>query len=116
MIRVSVMYPNQKGTTFDMTYYCKHHMPMVRKLLGVALKELVVEEGVAGGGPGGPAPYVAVGQLVLDSVESLQTVFDPHAQQIMGDIPNYTNSQPIIQISEIKLELQTRGPNEDARL
>ena len=105
MIRVSVMYPNSKGTTFDMTYYCDRHMPMVRKLLGSALKELVVEEGIAGGGPGMPAPYLAVGQLLFDSVESFQTLFDQYAQQIMGDIPNYTNSQPTIQISEIKLEL-----------
>ena len=105
MIRISVMYPNQKGTTFDMAYYCQRHMPMVRELLGEALKQLVVEEGIAGGGTGEPAPYVAVGQLVLDSVQSFQKIFDQHAQQIMGDIPNYTNSEPVIQISEIKLEL-----------
>ena len=27
----------------------------------------------------------------------------PHAQAILADIPNYTNSQPTIQISEVKL-------------
>ena len=30
MIRVSVMYPNSAGATFDMAYYTRKHMPMVR--------------------------------------------------------------------------------------
>jgi len=27
----------------------------------------------------------------------------PHAQSILADIPNYTNTQPTIQISEVRL-------------
>ncbi len=30
MIKVSVFYPNQEGSKFDMAYYCASHMPMVR--------------------------------------------------------------------------------------
>jgi uncharacterized protein (TIGR02118 family) len=41
--------------------------------------------------------------LYFDSVESFQTAFGPHAGAIMGDIPNYTNVQPTIQVSEVKL-------------
>jgi hypothetical protein len=37
-------------------------------------------------------------------VEAFQTSFDPHAQVILGDIPNYTNTQPIIQVSEVRLD------------
>jgi len=33
MIKVSVFYPNDKGSRFDMTYYCDRHIPMVRRLL-----------------------------------------------------------------------------------
>jgi hypothetical protein len=36
-------------------------------------------------------------------VESFQISFGPHAGEIMADIPNYTNAEPVIQISEITL-------------
>jgi uncharacterized protein (TIGR02118 family) len=45
----------------------------------------------------------ALGHLLFDSVEAFQAGFGPHAQEIMADIPNYTNVEPAIQISEVKL-------------
>jgi len=103
MVKVSVMYPNHEGTKFDMTYYINRHIPMVRQLLGSALRGVSVEQGISGEGPGSPASYVAMGHLLFDSVEAFQTSFGPHAQAIMEDIPNYTNSGPIVEISEVKL-------------
>jgi len=103
MVKVSVMYPNHEGTKFDMTYYINRHIPMVRQLLGSALRGVSVEQGISGEEPGSPAPYVAMGHLLFDSVEAFQTSFGPHAQAIMEDIPNYTNSVPIVEISEVKL-------------
>jgi uncharacterized protein (TIGR02118 family) len=41
--------------------------------------------------------------LLFDSVGAFQTSFGPHAQAIMDDIPKYTNVEPTIQISEVKL-------------
>src|ERR1700738_2028118 len=78
-------------------------MPMVQQKLGPACKRMAVEEGIAGGAPGMPATYVAMGHLYFDSTEAFQTAFAPHAQAILADIPNYTNTQPTIQISEVKL-------------
>jgi uncharacterized protein (TIGR02118 family) len=103
MIKVSVMYPNQQGTRFDMSYYCTNHIPMVRQLLGSALKNVAVEEGITGMTPGSPAPYVALGHLYFESVAAFQAAFMPHAAQIVGDVPNYTDSQPTIQISSVKI-------------
>jgi len=103
MIKVTVVYPNNPGSRFDIAYYCKTHIPLVQRLLGTALKGVAVEQGIAGGTPGSPAPYLAIGQLQFDSVEAFQASFGPHAQKIMADIPNYTNVQPVIQISEVKL-------------
>jgi uncharacterized protein (TIGR02118 family) len=78
-------------------------MPMVREKLGAACKSAAVEQGVAGGAPGAPATYAAMGHLYFDSVGDFQSAFGPHAEAIMGDIPNYTNITPVIQISEVKL-------------
>jgi uncharacterized protein (TIGR02118 family) len=49
MIKVSVLYPSGAGKTFDTAYYCNKHIPMVRQLLGAALKGVGVEQGIAGG-------------------------------------------------------------------
>ena len=103
MIRVTVVYPNTEGSRFDINYYCKTHIPLVERLVGSALKGVAVEQGVAGSAPGSLAPYLAIGQLQFDSAEAFQASFGPHAQEIMRDIPNYTNVQPVIQISEVKL-------------
>ncbi len=44
-----------------------------------------------------------MGHLLCDSIEAFQASFGLHAQAILGDIPNYTNTQPTVQISEVNL-------------
>jgi uncharacterized protein (TIGR02118 family) len=103
MIKVSVLYPNEEGKKFDMDYYCNSHIPMVQEKLGAALKGGAVEQGLGGIEPGSPATYVAMGHLLFDSVEAFQSTFEPHAETIMADVPNYTDIQPVFQISEVKI-------------
>ena len=103
MVKVSVLYPNQPGTHFDMTYYCTKHIQLVRQLLGPALKNVAVDEGIAGMPPGSPAPYSALGHLYFESVAAFQEAFTRHAGEILGDIPNYTDTQPTVQISTVKI-------------
>jgi uncharacterized protein (TIGR02118 family) len=103
LIKVSVLYANTAGCKFDMDYYLKQHMPMVQQKLGPACKRMAVEEGIAGGAPGAPPTYVAMGHLYFESADAFQSAFAPHAQAIMADIPNYTNIQPVIQISAVKM-------------
>jgi uncharacterized protein (TIGR02118 family) len=66
-------------------------------------KSIAAEQGLAGGAPGAPATYIGIGHLTFDSVEAFQTGFAPHAAEILGDIPNYTNVEPVLQISQITL-------------
>jgi uncharacterized protein (TIGR02118 family) len=103
MIKVSVLYPVGDNTKFDMDYYCKSHMPMVQQKLGAACKSLAVEQGLGGGAPGSPPTYAAMGHLYFDSVAEFQAAFAPHMSTIMADVPNYTNIQPVLQISEVKM-------------
>jgi uncharacterized protein (TIGR02118 family) len=103
MIKVSVLYPNGERNVFDMKYYLAKHIPLVRRLVGAALKKVEVEEGLGGLAAGSPPAYLAVGHLFFDSVQTFQAAFEPHAAEITGDIPNYTNTKPTIQISEVKL-------------
>ena len=103
MIKVSVFYPNNEGSRFDMDYYCNSHIPMVQEKLGAVLKGVSVEQGVGGPAPGSRATYVAMGHLLFDAVEAFQSAFEPHAEAIMGDLPNFTDIQPTIQISDVKI-------------
>jgi uncharacterized protein (TIGR02118 family) len=103
MIRVYVMYPNSSGATFDMDYYLSKHMPMVGERLGAALKDMTVDHGVAGGQPGTEAPYRVITTLRFDSVEAFQNAFIPHAAEIQGDIPRFTNIAPTVQITDVKI-------------
>lgn len=103
MIKVSVLYPNFPGAKFDMSYYVNKHLPMVRDRCAPACKSIAAESGVAGGAPGAPPPYVAAGHLIFESVAAFQAAFVPHVGEIMGDIPNYTNTTPVVQISEVTL-------------
>jgi uncharacterized protein (TIGR02118 family) len=103
MIKVSVLYPYSDGSSFDMAYYLEKHMPMVRQKLGSALKGMAVDQGLAGGAPGSPPIHIAAGHLFFDSVEAFQGAFGPHTKEIMGDIPNYTKIQPVLQISDVKM-------------
>jgi len=84
-----------------MAYYLETHIPLVRRLLGAQLKGVSVDRGI--GIPGSPAPYQAIGHLLFDSVVDLQAALDTHGPALMADIPNYTNSQPAIQVSEVKM-------------
>ena len=103
MIKVTVVYPNSAGAKFDMQYYTSKHLPTLQRKCGAACKSIAAEQGLSGGQPGSKPPYIALCHLTFDSVEAFQKAFSPHAAEVMADIPNYTNVQPIIQISEITL-------------
>ncbi len=103
MIKVTVFYPNGDGKTFDIDYYCNKHIPMVQETLGDAIKGVAVEKGLAGGTPDAPAAYMAIGNLYFESIEAFQTSFLPHLDKFGADIPNFTNVEPEVQLSEVCL-------------
>ena len=99
MIRVSVLYPNESGKKFDHDYYKNKHMPLAGKLLKPVRYE--VDKGVGGAAPGAPAPFVAACHLYFNSLADFQKEIQAHGQELMGDVANYTNISPQIQISDI---------------
>lgn len=103
MIKLSVMYPTGEGKTFDMDYYLNSHIPFVAKLLGDAVKGATVEQGLGGPVPNSPATYAAMGNMYFDSIESFQNSFGPNAPKILGDLPNFTNTEPVVQISKVMM-------------
>ena len=104
MIKVSVLYPHRDGAKFDMDYYCDSHMPLVQRQLRPALKGIAVDKGLAGGAPGAPPTYVAAGHLLFESVDEFQSAFAANGDAIVADIANYTDIEPVLQISEVMLD------------
>jgi uncharacterized protein (TIGR02118 family) len=101
MIKVSVLYPAGENKHFDMDYYSQQHVPMVKRLLGEACKQAAIEQGIAGAAPEIRPVYLAMGHLYFDTAEDFQHAFTPHADTIRGDIPNFTDTVPLVQISEV---------------
>ena len=113
MIKVSIFYPRKEGGRFDMDYYLDTHMPMSIERLGVhpGFRGVSVEHGLDGAVPGNDAAYVAMCHFLFDRVEDFMAAFTPHASVLQGDMPNYTNIEPVIQFSEVKILRQ--GPGSD---
>ena len=102
MIKVSIFYPNAEGKTFNMDYYAQKHMPMAKVLFGESLLSFSIDKGLANGIPNAPLPYLAIGYFYFKSMADLQKAMSGTASaKLTADIPNFTNSQPIIQISEV---------------
>ncbi|MGN6619893.1 MAG: EthD family reductase [Sphingomonas sp.] len=100
MIVVSVTYPASPGSRFDWDYYTTAHLPLVSDAFGAtgmtgvyALKGLSAPDG-------GPAPYVAIANLTFPDTDAVQaTLRGERASEVMGDIANFTDILPVVQIN-----------------
>jgi uncharacterized protein (TIGR02118 family) len=103
MIRVTFLYPNKPGSRFNADYYIDVHMPLAIKRLQPALKGATAEIGISSAMPGQPAPYAAMAVFLFESVEAFTAAVMPHYTELQSDIPNYTDIEPMVQISEQRL-------------
>lgn len=100
MFCVSVAYPQKDGGTFNFEYYTKTHVPLVARLVGANAVKAEVRKGVAS--PDGSAPaFVCLANFWIKSVQEFQATLAAHGKEIMGDTPNFTNIQPILQVDEV---------------
>jgi uncharacterized protein (TIGR02118 family) len=96
---VSVVYHLASGQKFDLDYYMKSHVPLVGSLLGpCGLKGTQFLHGT--GSPSGPARIKLIALLEFDSLAAFGAAMDKHGAAIMGDIANFTDTQPSIQFNE----------------
>ena len=99
MVLVSVLYPNTPGSRFDHGYYVGTHIPLVRaRWESMGLEDVRLLRGV--GAPGGEATYQVIALLTFRSQEALQGALDKHGAEVVGDVANFTDVQPVIQVNE----------------
>ena len=102
MFKVAILYPAGEDKTFDMDYYEKKHMPMVAGFLGKNLKFYEIDKGIAGRTPNDKVPFLAIGYFYINDVAEYNKAIAQNRDAVVSDFKNYTNIQPVVQISEIK--------------
>ena len=96
---VTVIYPKSANSHFDHDYYNTKHMPMVKRLWGG--HGMVGTQVLRGTGSlGGDAPYELITLLEFPSQEEWLKAAGAHADEIMEDVPRFTNIRPIVQFNE----------------
>ena len=86
----------------NIDYYEKTHMPMVAGFIGKNLKFYEIDKGLSGRTPIDKVPFVAIGYFYIGNVTEYSKAIAENRDAIINDFKNYTNIQPVIQISEIK--------------
>jgi|SRR6185369_6301793 uncharacterized protein (TIGR02118 family) len=102
MTRITFVYPKSKDARFDLHYYVEKHMPWSIDLLSVhpGFRSVSVERGVSGG-PGADAPFVAVCNFLFETLDDFMDAVTPHLAALRADMRNYTDIEPIFQVSEV---------------
>ena len=101
MAIVSVMYSAGPGSRFDMDYYLNKHMTMVAEVWSpVGLRGYQVLKGVRAPGGGEPVFQVVV-NLDFESADAFEAAVAQSGARVMGDIPNFTDAEASIQISDV---------------
>jgi uncharacterized protein (TIGR02118 family) len=93
MIRMTVLYPETAGASFDHDYYRDQHVPLAVKTWSPVRTE--IDRGTTG-------PYVAAVHFVFESQDDVNAAMGHEGTgAIMADVANYTTIQPVIQMCEI---------------
>jgi uncharacterized protein (TIGR02118 family) len=101
MHRLTVLYPAKDGEAFNYEYYFgSHHKLVVSRLKPEGMVSCEFDKGVSDPA-GDKAPYLAIAYLKFNSADALQKALAKHGPEILGDIPNYTKIEPIMQVNEV---------------
>jgi uncharacterized protein (TIGR02118 family) len=96
---VSVIYPKTATSTFDHSYYTVSHMKLVERLWGAhGMTSAKVLRGT--GSLGGAPAYELITLLEFPNQEAFLKAAGAHADEIMEDVPRFTNIRPVIQFNE----------------
>ena len=101
MIKVSVLYPNEEGKTFNISYYRDKHFPLLKQWLGSSCIKAAFEHGHPGRAAGSKAIYITMCHLYFNSMDDFIISFIPHVRKIIYDLQHFTDTTPLFQISEV---------------
>jgi uncharacterized protein (TIGR02118 family) len=83
-----------------MIFFSKH-MKLVKDAFGDHLDSTLVTKGIASD-PDKPAGYYAIATMIFKNQSAMDLALSG-AGPVMEDIPNYTNTEPVMLIGEVVL-------------
>ncbi len=97
MTRVSVLYPSGEGLNFDMKYYQEKHLPLLHQVVTEGIEKVNLEKG------GKDASFSVIVNIFFKDEESYLKNFanNENLPKVLGDVQNFTNAEPIVQVGEI---------------
>jgi uncharacterized protein (TIGR02118 family) len=102
MIRASISYRTATGTRFDFEYYLGKHVPFTKGLLAQSgLVRMEVDRGVSGEERGTAPLYACTAHLYFPSADHFYGAMAAHGDALGEDMPNYTDMELDVQVSEI---------------
>jgi hypothetical protein len=57
----------------------------------------------------GPVAYLCLCKFWINSEEEYRSTMEKHGKELMADLPNFTNIEPVVQIDELLLGSQVRA-------
>ena len=101
-VTLAMQYPAESGSSFDWDYFLNQHVQLIETALDVGGTDRIeVALGLTGAAPGEPAAYQAVLLVDFDSITTFYRRWRQEQHRIMGDIVNFTNTRPQVQLSEV---------------
>ena len=101
-VTLAMQYPAESGSSFDWDYFLNRHVPLIETALDVGGTDRIeVALGLSGAAPGEAAAYQAVLLVDFDSITAFHRRWRQEQHRIMGDIVNFTNTHPEVQLSEV---------------
>src|SRR5882757_3084037 len=98
MIVVSVLYPSDPESKFDLAYYQSSHLPLCRDLLApMGMQSMTFYRPIATD-PG--AAFQLVAELRFTELKTANAALATHGPRTQADIPNFTDVKPIMLIGE----------------
>ena len=98
-LSIQVLYPISDDTNFDFEYYVDKHLPLVGATMGAHIENVLVTKGIAGG-PDVPPPYYAIATITFKNQSKMDAAMSK-IETAVNDIPNFTNTKPVLLIGEI---------------
>jgi len=75
---------------------------MVAGFIGKNLRFYEIDKGIAGRAPNDKVPFLVIGYFYINDIAEYNKAIVQNRDAVVSDFKNYTNIQPVVQISEIK--------------
>ncbi|TKA35706.1 hypothetical protein B0A49_07092 [Cryomyces minteri] len=97
----TVLYPQTSDSDFKLDYYLSSHMPMVMKHFGPHGMTGYNVTKLTGTPSGDKSEYSVQCILQFEQADQIPKALAAEGATVMGDIPNFSNKQPVIFLGEV---------------